>query len=135
MIDKFDRMSIYDVDWKTTDNDGEEVSFTFKPLPFSFYPKLYGLLNKLSDSGMMDKGEGLSEEEQSKKFLSNLSPELVEELTFLEKEMVKNSYPDLTDDKVERFVTSNAFALMEPMMDLMNRQEKANPRKVQASLK
>jgi len=134
-MNKFEKMSIYDIDWKTTDNDGEEQVFTFKPLPFSSYPKLYGLLNKLSESGIMDKEEGLSEEEQSKKFLSSLSPELVEELTFLEKEMVKNSYPELTEDKVERFVTSNAFALMEPMMNLTNRQEKANPRKVAAVTK
>jgi hypothetical protein len=133
MADKFDSTSIYDLEWKTVDNEGVEQVFTFKPLPFSYYPKLYSLLNKLSEADLMSKKNvELPEEEQAKKFMESLSEELVQELVGLEKSMVKNSYPALSDDKVEKFVTSNAFELLEPLMSLMNRSERANQRKAKA---
>lgn len=134
MSDKFEKMSIYDLDWKTTDNDGEEQTFTFKPLPFSYYPKLYSLLSKLSESGLTEMNDELSEEARAKKFMEALSEDLVLEIVSLEKAMVKTSYPDLLDEKIDRFVTSNAFNLLDPLMNLMSRTEKVNPRRVQNEL-
>lgn len=128
MSDKFDKMSIYAVDWKTVNNDGEEVVFTFQPLPFKHYPRIYkvlGELQKLESS----KDEALSDEEQSKRFLERLSPETVDELLGLELEMVRKSYPELSESRAELFVTSNVFGLVEPLVQLMGRAEKYDQRK------
>ena len=74
MSDKFDKMSIYDVDWKSTDNDGNEQTFSFKPLPFKYYPKIYKVISRLQD---LDFDDSLSEEDQAKQFMKNLDEELV----------------------------------------------------------
>lgn len=131
MSDKFDKMSIYDVDWKTVNNDGEETVFSFKPLPFKHYPKIYKVLGRLQDLNL-DGDEGLSEEDKSKKFLSSVSEDVIDELMSIELIMVKNSYPDLTDEKAELFVTSNLFQLVEPLVQLMGRAEKFDKRRVEA---
>lgn len=128
MADKFDKMSIYDIEWKTLDNEGVEQSFIFKPLPFLHYPKVYKLLNGMQS---LKFEEGLSDEDKNKKLLETITKNgLLEDLLSLEKIMVSNSYPDLKEDKVDLFVTSNVFSLMEPLFGVINRQEKTNPRKV-----
>lgn len=128
MADKFDKMSIYDIEWKTLDNEGVEQSFIFKPLPFLHYPKVYKLLNAMQS---MKVDESLSDEQRKKKILEVITKDgLMEELMSLEKVMVSTSYPDLSEEKIDRFVTSNVFSLMEPLFGVINRQEKTNPRKV-----
>jgi len=128
MSDKFDKMTIYDVDWKTTDNDGNEQVFTFKPLPFKYYPKTYDLLSKLQDLS-----EGVLPDEADEKLFEKISGDLVGELMELEKVMLINSYPDKTEQEIELFVSSNVFQLMEPLLKLVSRQDIVTPRQAQAA--
>lgn len=130
MSDKFDRLSIYDVDWKIVDADGKEEVFTFKPLPFKHYPKIYKVLGKFQS---LKVDESLPEEEQGASFMENLDVGTIEELLELEKVMVKNSYPDYDDGKLERFIMGNMFELIEPLVKLMGRAEKYDKRKTDAS--
>lgn len=123
MSDKFDKMSVYDYVWKTEDDDGEEQVFTFKPLPFKMYPKIYKILSELQDLKVEDDSDG-------KEFLKVMTNKnLIEELLVLEKEMVLTSYPDLSEEKVERFVSSNVFELMTPLIALMSKAEKVDKRR------
>lgn len=108
MADKFAKLSIYDVDFKLTDSDGVEHTFTFKPLPFAKYPELYDALSALS------KLDGVEDE---KEFFNNISSKDIAKITELEKEMVKKSYPDKNDDEVERFVQTNIFELVDPLVN------------------
>lgn len=129
-MDKFEKMSIYSIDWKSIDNDGNEQVFTFKPLPFQYYPKTYDLINKLKD---LKVDESLSEEEAGEEIMGRLNSSIVSQLVDLEKVMVSTSYPDLSEEKVELFVMSNAFNLMDPLLQLINRQETIAPRQAEAA--
>ena len=120
MSDKFEKLSIYDVDVKLNDNDGNEQVFTFKPLPFSTYPAVYDLLNKFSDMDADD----------DKAFMKVLDKETMKDLMEIELEMVQISYPDMDKGKAERFVIGNAFQLVDALVQLTFKQEKANPRKM-----
>jgi hypothetical protein len=132
MADKFDKMSIYDTEWKSLDNEGVEQAYTFRPLPFKYYPKTYDLLNKLQE---LKVDESLSEQEREKAFLEKMNSDVIALLMELEKAMVKKSYPDLSEEKIELFVTSNVFLLMEPLLKLISRQEVIDPRHVTAAQK
>lgn len=132
LADKFDKTSIYDLDFKITDNDGEEQTFTFKPLPFKFYPKTYALIGKLQK---LQGEKGLSDEEQIATLIDKLDEETVALLLELEKVMVEKSYPTMDEEKIELFVTSNMFQLMEPLIQLISRQEIVNPRKADVAQK
>lgn len=108
MADKFAKLSIYDVDFKLKDGDGVEHTFTFKPLPFKDYPKLYDVLNSLS------KLDGLDDEKQ---FFNKIESSDISKIAELEKAMVKKSYPDKRDEDVENFVQSNLFDLINPLIE------------------
>lgn len=121
MADKFEKMTIYDVDVKMTTDDGEEVNYSFKPLPFKYYPKAFKVFSAFSN---------MKEGEDTSKLLEALDEQMIEDLSQLIKVMVSNSYPDLSEEKVENFVISNLFQLIEPLSRVVFKQEKAEPRKV-----
>jgi hypothetical protein len=121
---KFDNMGILSVDFKTKDNNGEDVEFKFKPLPFAYYPEIYDLTQSLSNAGLLDGKD-------DKDFMSSLDKNLMGKLINVEKIMVKNSYPEDDESKIEEFVVGNTFELIEPLMSLISRQETANPRRVE----
>lgn len=123
-MNKWDAVSIYDVDFDIEDSDGNKHSFTFKPLPWAYYPKAYNVLGDLSNSGIMDITEGLSSEEYAKEFFSKMSEKLITEFSAVCFFMVKNSYPEKDDASIERFVMGNLFALITPMSKLISRQGK-----------
>lgn len=108
MADKFAKLSIYDVDFKLTDSDGVEHTFTFKPLPFAKYPELYDALSGLS------KLEDISDE---KSLFNKVDSDIIQKLIELEKAMVKKSYPDKDEAEIESFVQSNVFDLIEPLVE------------------
>lgn len=120
MSDKWDKVSIYDVDFKLVDNDGEEQVFTFKPLPFATYPKVYDLMAKFNDVSGDDEAA----------FMKALDEKTMKDLLDVELAMVSNSYPDMDKAKLERFVSSNVFQLIEPLVSITFKQEKGNPRKM-----
>lgn len=122
MSDKWDKVSIYDVDFKLVDNDGEEQVFTFKPLPFATYPKVYDLMAKFNDVSGDDEAA----------FMKALDEKTMKDLLDVELAMVSNSYPDMDKAKLERFVSSNVFQLIEPLVSITFKQEKGNPRKMNA---
>lgn len=122
MSDKWEKVSIYDVDFKIEDSDGVEQVFTFKPLPFATYPKVYDLLSKFSD---IDSTDG-------KAFINSLDEKTMNNLLEVELQMVMNSYPDMNREKAERFVLSNVFDLIDPLVGITFRQEKVNARKMQS---
>lgn len=132
MSDKFEKLSIYNVDFKLTDDDGVEHVFTFKPLPFSRFADAFDFFMKF-ESYNKD-SEGLSDEEKGKKFIELLDKESIKILSSLLYDMVTVSYPELSKDKVENFVLSNMFSLIEPLSNVTFRQAKSNPRKAQAVL-
>jgi len=121
MSDKFEKLSIYDVDMKLVDDDGVEQVFTFKPLPFATYPRVYDLVGKLN---------GLNTDDNEESFMKLLDKDLMDELLNVELEMVLNSYPNMDKLKAEIFVISNSFQLIEPLIAITFKQEKANPRKM-----
>lgn len=120
MSDKWEKVSIYDVDFKIEDSDGNEQVFTFKPLPFATYPKVYDLLSKFSEF----------DGEDEKAFMKALDEKTMKDLLSVELDMVLNSYPDMDKAKAERFVLSNVFQLIEPLVSITFKQEKGNPRKM-----
>lgn len=122
MSDKFEKLSIYDVDVKLNDDEGVEHNFTFKPLPFATYPRVYDLLTKFSELDADD----------DKAFMKALDKDTMRDLMDIELEMVMGSYPDMDKSKAERFVISNTFSLIETLVSLTFKQEKGNPRKVAA---
>jgi hypothetical protein len=123
MNDKFERMSIYDVDFEMTDDKGEKVNYTLKPLPFKYYPKAFAIFSKFSEA----------KEGDTSNILQLLDEKAVQDLIDLEKVMIQNSYPDLEEKKVEYFVMSNAFELIEPLSKLIFKQSKLQPRQAQAN--
>lgn len=123
MSDKFEKLSIYDVDIKLKDEEGVEYNFTFKPLPFATYPKVYPLLGKLTGIDFDDK--------DAKKVFEKFDEETVELLSKIELEMVLNSYPDMELTKAQNFVMANMFDLIEVLVNLTFKQEKGNTRKME----
>lgn len=121
MSDKFEKLSIYDVDVKLVDDDGNEQVFTFKPLPFATYPRVYDLMSKFSEL----------DAEDEKSFMKVLDKDTMKDLMEIELEMVQNSYPDMDKAKAEHFVISNAFQLIDTIVQLTFKQEKVNPRKME----
>ena len=121
MTDKFDKLSIYDIEHKIKDDDGVEHTFNFKPLPFSDYAKGFDVFSKMSDL------EGL----EGKDIIKKLDKDTINSLIALEKTMVSNSYKDLDDNKVEVFVMSNVFELIDPLSQVIFKQTKLNPRQAQ----
>ena len=105
-MNKFSKLSIYDLDYKIKDKDGEEHTFNFKPLPFRFYPELFKIL------AVIQKYQG----DDENALFQLLSDDSMASLLNLELEMVKNSFPDLSDEDAERFVSSNCFQLIEPLL-------------------
>ena len=118
-MSKFENVSIYDVDFELATDNGEIEHFTFKPLPFRLYPKAFGIFSKFSDMKTEDAND----------MLKVLDEKTLTELSAILKEMVARSYPDLSEDKVEIFVMSNLFQLIEPLSKLIFRQTQANKRK------
>ena len=121
MSDKFEKLSIYDVDVRLIDDDGTEQVFSFKPLPFATYPAVYNLLTKFSDL----------DAEDDKAFMRMLDKATMKELLDIELEMVQTSYPDMDKAKAERFVVSNVFQLVDTLVQLTFKQEKGNSRKME----
>ena len=108
MADKFEKLSIYNVDFKIKDRDDLEHTFTFKPLPFSRFPEVFEVVKEL---------QGLSKKATStEEMFQYFTSEFIEKLAELEVAMVKRSYPEMDDDKVQGFVQSNLFDLVEPLV-------------------
>jgi hypothetical protein len=112
---KFSNVGFLNVEWKTKDNSGEEKVYVFKPLPFANYPDLYELISLMSAKGLTN--ENSSQED----FVSKLDASLMSKLMEVEKVMVKNSYPDVSNEEIEEFVTGNVFGLIEPVFTFINR--------------
>lgn len=121
MADKFENLSIYDVDLKLMDDNGNEQVFSFKPLPFKTYPRVYDIIGKLTE---------LKDVEGDDAFKS-LDSKTMGELMDVQLEMVLNSNIGMDKRKAEIFVASNVFSLIEPLVSLTFKQEKANPRKME----
>jgi hypothetical protein len=98
----------------------EGVEYTFKPLPFRHYPKLFGVIkatNNVNTKLNQKKKEGkLSEEEVGQMMFDILSEEDIEKIITLEKIMVMSSYPEEPEKKVETFVMKNMFSLLGPLI-------------------
>jgi len=94
----------YDINYKI----GEE-EFIFKAIPFKYFPKAFSILSKFST---------LEENSTGQELMELLDEDTLTKLTEIQKIMVSNSYPDLPEDEVERFVTSNLFQLIEPLTKL-----------------
>lgn len=108
MADKFEKLSVYNVDFKIKDSDDLEHTFTFKPLPFNRFPEVFEVVKKLQN---ISKKAGNTEE-----MFQYFTPEFITEVSDLEVAMVKRSYPEMDDDKVQGFVQSNLFDLIEPLV-------------------
>ena len=122
MSDKFEKLSIYDVDVKLEDDEGNEHNFTFKTLPFETYPEVYDLLSKFNNLDTDD----------DKAFMKALDKSTMKDLMKIELEMVQNSYPDMDLKKAQGFVVSNVLQLIDTLVKLTFKQEKGNPRKMDA---
>lgn len=123
MADKWSKLSIYDVDFKLTDEDGEEHSFTFKPLPWADFPKAYDVFGKLERSGLFD-ADGDDDEAFARQFFEKIDSALITELASVCKVMVSNSYTHLDDKVIEPFVMANVFQLIEPLSKIITKQSK-----------
>ena len=133
MSDKWSKLSIYDVDFSLTDDDGEEHHFTFKPLPWAYYPKAFDVFGKIEASGLFESKEDMSDEDFVRHFFKSVSKDLVSELGEVCKIMVKHSYPDKKDEEIEGFVMGNLFSLIMPLSKVISRQGKQS-RKAEKSL-
>ena len=126
-MDKWKETSLFDIDWKTTTDSGEEVTFTFKPLLGKDFVKAFGLFNKLSD--MPEQTEGETDEAFSKRAMASMDEEFINKLYDVASTVVSRSYPDKKEDEVNAFVGANLFDLIEPISKLVIRESKRNPRK------
>lgn len=133
MTDKWSKLSIYDVDFKLTDEDGEEHNFTFKPLPWSEYPKAFQVFNNLQEVGFFNVSEDATEQELVNHFFKCVNQKLINELADVCYTLVQNSYPDKDEGQVKNFVMGNMFYLIDPLSKVISRQSKSK-RKAEKSL-
>lgn len=108
-MDKFEQHITPNETIKLKRDNGEEDVFTIEPLPYKYLPKMFKLLNKLKD---LDKLEG----EEVEGFLKIFDDEAIELLQSIELETMKKSYPEEDKNKLKKFVSSNVFMLLEPII-------------------
>lgn len=99
LLDKFER----NIGKPKTVKIGED-EFEFVSLPFENLVEFFGLTETI--------------EETNKNKNTKLPLEAIKTVMRLEQVMVKESYPELTDKKVEQFVIKNLFILMPVLMEL-----------------
>lgn len=119
-MDKFDRHSIFDVQFKLTSDDGVEDEFVFKPLYGGDFVKAFSLMAKLSKKEMGDDSSAAEAFDE----------ETLSALVDLETKMVSQSYPDMPKDKVDRFVAANCFNLVEPLTKAVMKVSKVEGRRL-----
>lgn len=124
MSDKYEKLSIYNVDFKMEDSDGVEQVFVFKPLPFGSYPDVYDVMGTLADM----EGDGADA-------FKSIDRATMKKLMDLELQMVINSDVGMDLAKAQNFVASNVFTLIEPLMGITFKQEKGNTRKMEKAKK
>jgi len=133
-MDKWAKLSIYDVDFKITDEDGEEHNFTFKPLPWENFPQAFDTIAKIETMGLFSQKDNMTEEEAAKEFLKAVNKEVLTDLSSICKIMVRNSYPEIDEKVINSFVMGNLFQLVEPLSKVLSRQSK-DKRKANKALK
>ncbi|WP_298753000.1 hypothetical protein [uncultured Arcobacter sp.] len=133
-MDKFEKHSIYNITFELENEDGTKDSFEFRPLPWKHFPKVFKVVQTMTELT-----DGMDEEEKknvdAKKLFSTFDEETTTNIIDLEKVMVSTSYPEKKEEDVEKFVISNMFELIEPLINLSFKQQKANPRKAEQGMK
>jgi len=108
-MDKFEQHITPNETVKLKRSNGEEDMFTVEPLSYKHLPKMFKLLNKIKDLDDID-------EENISEFLEIFDDEAISLLQEIEFETMKKSYPEEDEDKLKKFVSSNLFALFEPII-------------------
>ena len=94
--------------------DGTRQEMVLKPLPAKYLPKLFKLANELT---IDDKD--LSDDDKNHRMLEVLSrQEVMDDLVLLCTETLKKSYPDLSDDAINEFVTINGFTFITKVFEV-----------------
>lgn len=97
----------------------DEDKYLFKPLGGKHFPKLFGVMKKLNGN---------------EDILKVIDEKVIEDLIYLQNEMVKVSYPNLKEQTVEAFVKANIMELIEPLFDVNMNIAKSQPRLVQKEI-
>jgi len=83
-------------------NEGKEEKYKIRPLNGEYFSEMFGIIEKMKDS---------SDTESLK-----ADPETIKLLHKLITVSLKESYPNIVQTDLERFVTQNMFKFVEPMI-------------------
>lgn len=118
-MDKFEQHIAKEATLKLKRDNGEEDAFTFQPLPFKYMPKIFNLMKNMSKlKKFQDADLDKLSDEDTEMFFSAFDEKTMESMRELIMVMMKHSYPNEKDDKLEKFAAANMMKLFPILFEL-----------------